>query len=73
VTVHLDVRRAADDYLVFVTAPRTLTFARRTRVLEVAWRIEGAVFPSPGVYLVELHCNNNWVGDVAVHIGGGVR
>ena len=66
VPFYLDIRRASDDRLVHTTELQTLTFADRVQVVQVAVRLLGIVFPTTGVYTVELFCDNTWVADVAV-------
>lgn len=59
----IEIRAAATDELVYSTATHSLVFPDRTTVVQMAMKIEGCVFESPGLYLVELYCNNQWVCD----------
>lgn len=68
VTLFVDIRRAADDLLIHTTTPQRLTFARRTQQIQVAVHLVGITFPTPGVYLVQLFCNNAWVADVTLKL-----
>lgn len=70
VPIHFDIRRAADGWLVHTTAVHTLHFARRSQVMQIAITISDLVFETPGVYLVELFCDNVWVGDVTLELAG---
>jgi hypothetical protein len=63
VTFFVDIRSAVDDELIYTTDPRQLRFPHRQTVLQVALTIEGCEFPAPGVYLLELFCDNTWVCD----------
>jgi hypothetical protein len=58
-----DIRYAQTDELVYTTETRHLTFPDRTTVVQLAMLIEGCVFQNPGLYLVELFCDNTWVCD----------
>jgi hypothetical protein len=69
-TVHLDVRRAADGRLVHPSVPRTVHILRRTQLLQLSVRLEGVLFDQPGVYLVESYCDNVWVADVSFEVLG---
>jgi hypothetical protein len=63
---YVDVRFAGTDTLVWTTEVRELTFPDRTTVVRVAVTIEGCRFERPGLYLLELFCNNTWVCDTRV-------
>jgi hypothetical protein len=60
----VDIRRAATDELIYTTTRNMLSFPSRTTLVQMALAIEGCQFDSPGVYLVELFCDNSWVCDV---------
>jgi hypothetical protein len=30
--------------------------------------LKGVPFPQPGLYLVELYCDNEWVADTPLHL-----
>lgn len=66
VSCHIDIRRAADSQLIYVTNLLRLHFSNREHLMQVAVNIEGCVFESSGVYLVELYCDNNWVADTTL-------
>jgi len=59
----IDLRFAQTDELVHTTEIRSLTFPDRHTVVQLAMVIEGCRFQSPGLYLVELFCDNTWVCD----------
>ena len=61
VPCHIDIRRAEGARLIHVTNVLPLHFSDRTQLLQVVVHIEGCVFESPGVYLVELYCDNRLV------------
>ena len=63
---HIDVRRASDSRLIYVTDPLPLHFLDHDHQLQVVVHLEGCVFESSGVYLVELYCDNAWVADTAL-------
>ena len=62
----IDVRFAETDELVWTSEVRELTFPNRNTVIQVALTIEGCRFERPGLYLLELFCNNTWVCDAAL-------
>ena len=59
----VDVRSAERDELVWTTKTRRLAFPDRTTTVQLALLIEGCRFDRPGVYLIELFCDNVWVCD----------
>lgn len=61
VSCRVNVRRADAYQLVYVTDPMPLQFPDRDSLRQVAITIEGCVFQAPGLYLVELYCDNAWV------------
>lgn len=64
----IDIRRASDDQLVRNTDVRVLRFPDRNTQLQIVVNIEGCVFDTPGVYLVELYCDNTWVADTTLRL-----
>jgi hypothetical protein len=67
---HIDIRRADDSRLIHVTDILRLHFSNRDQLLQVAVNVQGCVFESPGVYLVELYCDNTWVADTVLLLRG---
>lgn len=67
-TFYLDIRRAFDDLLIHTTNPQPLLFADRDHLRQVAVRLLGIEFPTPGMYIVELYCDNTWVADVSLRM-----
>lgn len=63
---YVDVRRADDLQLVRNTNVVLLDFPDRTTLRQVAINVEGCVFESPGLYLIELYCDNTWVADTVL-------
>src|SRR5262245_18878626 len=59
----IDIRFAANDELVWTTTTKQLHFPTRDTLLQVAHTVESCRFDRPGLYLVELFCDNNWVCD----------
>jgi hypothetical protein len=66
ISCHIDVRRANDSRLIRNTNILPLHFSTRDQLLHVAVNIEGCTFEVPGVYLVELYCDNVWVADTVL-------
>jgi hypothetical protein len=62
----IDIRYAATDGLVYTTARNVLSFPDQMTVVQVALAIEGCQFEQPGMYLVELFCDNAWVCDATL-------
>lgn len=59
----VDVRFAEMDKVVRTTNTRELIFPSRNAVVHLALAVEKCTFERPGLYLVELFCDNTWVCD----------
>ncbi len=70
VPFHLDIRRESDRHLIDWTGTRNLQFPNRDTLLQVAVTIPGCRFDQPGIYLVELYCDNVWVADTTLRLLG---
>ena len=68
IPVHLDIVRARDERLIRTSETHRLRFERRTQLLQFSMQFEGVVFEEPGVYLVQLYCDNTWVADVTLEV-----
>jgi len=68
VPFHVDVRWAPMDALVHTTTTHILSFPNRMSVVQMALSIEGIQFAQPGVYTVELFCDNVWVCDTTLSL-----
>lgn len=62
----VDVRDANSGGLVWTTQQRNLVFPSRTSLVQLALTIEGCRFDRPGLYTLELFCDNTWVCDTQV-------
>ena len=67
-TVRIEITRARTNTVVVRTTDRTLRFRGRHTTLAVSFRIENLAVPEPGVYLVELYCNDVFVDDRLLRI-----
>jgi hypothetical protein len=68
VPFYIDIRHAATGQLVHSTPARLLKFAHRDQVIQLSYTVHGCPFTQPGVYLVELLCNAQWVADTKVDL-----
>ena len=68
VPCHVDIRRADTGQLVHCTNILPLHFPDRDTLIQVKVNVEGCVFPSPGMYLAELYCDNVCIGDTTVRL-----
>jgi hypothetical protein len=68
VPIYIDIRNASDGTLVRSTNVQMLHFLHRHAVVELAYTIRDCCFPQPGVYLVELFCNGQWVADTTLEL-----
>jgi hypothetical protein len=63
VSFYVDIRFAPTQQLTHVSSTHTLVFPDRDTVVEMALTLKGARFPQPGIYLVELFCEGQFVAD----------
>jgi hypothetical protein len=68
VPVHFDIVRARDESVIYVSEVNRQQFARRSQVIQLSMKFEAVVFREPGVYLVQLFCDNSWVADVVLDL-----
>ena len=66
VSFYVDIRFAPTQQLNHVSSTHTLVFPDRDTVVEMALTLKGVRFPQPGIYLVELYCDGQWVADTRV-------
>ena len=64
----VDVVHAATGRLIRTSHTNFLKFVTREIVIQVALTMEGCVFEEPGLYLVELYCDNTCIGDVSLRL-----
>ncbi len=64
----MDIRFAPSKELVFTTETRNLTFPDRHTIVQVAMNLEGCTFPHPGLYHLEVFCDNTWVCDTELFL-----
>lgn len=67
VPFYFDVRYAADGTLIHSTTAKLLHFADRDTIVQMVYT-GACVFPKPGIYLVELVCNGQWVADTTLKL-----
>lgn len=68
VACHVDIVFAADRAVVHTTNVYPVRFPNRGHTHQLIVRVRGCPFPKPGLYVVELYCNNNWVADTTVFL-----
>jgi hypothetical protein len=68
VPFYFDVRLAASGQLIRTTNIHTLNFPRRDKLVELALTMQGCPFSQRGMYLIELHCNGQWVADTSLEL-----
>jgi hypothetical protein len=64
----LELHRAEDNALIWLTNTNILTFESREKIVQMAMAVDRVVFERPGVYLLELYCDNNWVCDTRLQV-----
>lgn len=66
VSFYVDIRFAPTQQLIHVSSTHVLVFPDRDTVVEMALTLKGVRFPQPGIYLVELFCEAQWVADARI-------
>ncbi len=67
-TVRIEIVQSETERVVVRTADRTLQFPGRHTTLAVSFQIADLAVSEPGVYFVELYCNDVFVDDRALRI-----
>jgi hypothetical protein len=68
VSLFIDILYAPQRRLIYTTNTRQLSFPRMDFTLQFAEQIQGCPFDQSGMYLVEMYCNNVFIGDVPLHL-----
>ncbi len=66
VAVHFEIRAADSEKVLFATSRRRLEFPHRDFLIQLAVEVRGCTFDTPGVYLIELFCDDQWVCDTSL-------
>lgn len=66
VSFYVDIRYAPTQQLTHMSGTHKLSFPDRDTVVEMALTLKGVRFSQPGVYLVELICETQWVADARI-------
>ena len=65
---YFDAVFAQTGKLIWTTNTHTLNFPRRDKLVELVLTLQGCPFARPGTYLIELHCNGQWVADTSLEL-----
>jgi hypothetical protein len=63
VAMHVEVVEGATQRLVRRVGPLSITFPARQQVITACIRVQGCLFPAPGIYFVELHAGGRFLDD----------
>ncbi len=64
----VDIRLAASGQFVAGTLVQQLVFPDRDTIVNMVVTVKGVCFPQPGIFLVELLLDNQWVADTTVEL-----
>jgi hypothetical protein len=64
----VDIRLAATGQFVAGTVVNQLVFPNRDTVVNMVVTLKGVSFPQPGIFLVELWMDNQWVADTILEL-----
>ncbi|HYV38617.1 MAG TPA: hypothetical protein VE988_23230 [Gemmataceae bacterium] len=65
---YFDVTFPKTGKVIHTTSSNVLTFPRRNKLIQLAYTMMDCSFPTPGIYLVELYCDGQWVADTSVDL-----
>ena len=65
---HVDIRLAASGQFVAGTLVHHLVFSHRDTIVNMVVTVKGVSFPQPGIFLVELLLDNQWVADTTLEL-----
>src|SRR4029077_3660824 len=65
---YFDVTLPQTGQLVHTTNTHVVSFPRRDKLIQLAYTMQGCSFPAPGVYLIELYCDGQWVADTSLEL-----
>jgi hypothetical protein len=65
---YFDVTLPHTGQLVHTTSTHVVKFPRRDKLIQLAYTMQGCLFPTPGVYLLELFCDGQWVADTSLDL-----
>ena len=68
VPFYIDVRHSQTGQLIHTTNAHLPQFPRRDKLVQLAYTMQDCVFPTRGVYLVELFCSGQWVADTPIDL-----
>src|SRR5262249_34353294 len=66
VPFYIDIRFAPTNQLIYTSNVHQAQFPKRDMTVQLAYTVPSCKFPRPGLYLVELFCNNQWVADTTL-------
>ena len=61
-----EISEAETGRLVHKTGEYRLHFSSRLQVVQLLLRVRGVQFSKPGVYFVDLYCDNNYLADTRI-------
>jgi len=64
----VDIRFAGSGRFVAGTSVQQLVFPDRDRIVNMVVSVKRVSFPQPGIFLVELLLDNQWVADTTVEL-----
>ena len=64
----VDIRLATSGQFVAGTLVQQLVFPDRDTIVNMVVTMKGVSFPQPGIFLVELHLDNQWVADTTLEL-----
>lgn len=68
VPFYFDIRFAATDQLIHTTNTQVVQFPHRRKLVQLVYTLQACPFPQSGIYLVELHCDGQWVADTTLEL-----
>jgi hypothetical protein len=64
----IDIRHAETGELIYWTTPQSIRLESRHSVAYLLILLEDVPFPKPGIYFVELYCENTAIADCRIRL-----
>lgn len=66
--IHVEVVQGKTDLVIYTYPEQHLNFPTRQTTVSACFRIRNLSFPDPGVYFVELYCQDTFLDDRAIYL-----
>jgi hypothetical protein len=65
---HATINRVETDETLYQTRPRVISFKGPLTIIPFKFRFQNCAFPAPGVYYVQIICENKLISERPLHV-----